>query len=1017
MCSTMFMDVTAQNVAINATGNAPNASAMIDIAATNKGLLIPRVTYCHRVTPACANGMLDVGGLLPAAAQGLLVYQTDAGTEGQGFYYNTSATTTPTWVKLFAGTGAGGIYAGSGSLSTDPTTVTMGANNLAFTSTVIDGFSVDGTTFSVDALNDRIGIGSTSPAEKLHVTGDFRVSTGQINSDVANLGLMQGVRANDAAYEWIGFYSGTTRQGIILYDGPWSGANNVSNEFSITAENNNHLTLNAGTNEHILIMPKGTGKVGIGTMGPTEKLHVEGGDVKINATSAQGYPDLILSGVGTQVNLRNDGARLWLHSNAAADMRVNIGTNYSNDLGLSLLYTPGTIGAGAGVFQIGQTQKNAATFTHGITELFTNGLERMRIDASGNVGIANTGPTEKLDVTGNIRASGTAYWGSSGTRTETKNDAGAAGGRSGYYQTSAPAPAANWPAGASTWWHLMEARHSNLGNNYSMQIAGSFYDQDFWVRKTNNVASAAWAKLITTANVSSYGDNLGNHTATTTLNMNSNDIDMVVGQSTRIHSLGEISFDWTTGGTYDSPANHGIQSKNEAGAWSDNIRINSYNEIINTLDANSNNATSYFKVQHHSTVNGTDLFWVRSADGYGYLLGNFGIGTTSPTSKLHVSGGTGSVDVLIEADNDNVGEADQPSITLSQDGAAVIGKLGYFGSTNQLTLKNVYNDALKLGTNNADRLTITGVGDVGIGTTAPSSKLEVNGRVESSRLGYVGTYSSTQVQGIWSIGSAYGISTGANDFGTQYGIAYAHTNAGTTGSKKPIAGWGHQILFTTSGTRNAAISLSSGHAYFAGNVGIGTTAPSTKLHVAGQVKITGGTPAAGQVLTSDASGLATWEPPGAPTLNQGMTRVIASNEVRLIGNNSGSYSNCNGCGYSVGTWLNVTNMSVARTITAGNFVQVNFSGRIETDDFNYYAPEQIFFRILRNGAEIARTAVSSRDPQWYFTDNNVSLTLYDSGAASGSNTYSVQCHMVNGQSGTESFYIGERYLTITEIKP
>ncbi|MBL4578070.1 MAG: hypothetical protein JKX74_06320, partial [Flavobacteriales bacterium] len=182
--------MTAQNVAINATGNAPNASAMIDIAATNKGLLIPRVTYCHRVTPACANGMLDVGGLLPAAAQGLLVYQTDAGTEGQGFYYNTSATTTPTWVKLFAGTGAGGIYAGSGSLSTDPTTVTMGANNLAFTSTVIDGFSVDGTTFSVDALNDRIGIGSTSPAEKLHVTGDFRVCTGQINSDVANLGLM-----------------------------------------------------------------------------------------------------------------------------------------------------------------------------------------------------------------------------------------------------------------------------------------------------------------------------------------------------------------------------------------------------------------------------------------------------------------------------------------------------------------------------------------------------------------------------------------------------------------------------------------------------------------------------------------------------------------------------------------------------------------------------------------------------------------------------------------------------------
>ncbi len=43
-----------------------------------------------------------------------------------------------------------------------------------------------------------------------------------------------------------------------------------------------------------------------------------------------------------------------------------------------------------------------------------------------------------------------------------------------------------------------------------------------------------------------------------------------------------------------------------------------------------------------------------------------------------------------------------------------------------------------------------------------------------------------------------------------------------------------------------------------GAVGIGTNNPTAKLEVAGQVKITGGSPGAGKVLTSDATGLASW---------------------------------------------------------------------------------------------------------------------------------------------------------------
>ena len=48
------------------------------------------------------------------------------------------------------------------------------------------------------------------------------------------------------------------------------------------------------------------------------------------------------------------------------------------------------------------------------------------------------------------------------------------------------------------------------------------------------------------------------------------------------------------------------------------------------------------------------------------------------------------------------------------------------------------------------------------------------------------------------------------------------------------------------------------------NVGIGTFAPNAKLHVKGTFKLADGTHGAGKILTSDATGLASWQPPPPP---------------------------------------------------------------------------------------------------------------------------------------------------------
>lgn len=77
-----FIIATQTTFAQNNVGigtNSPNASAVLDMTATDKGMLIPRMTASQR-------------GAIASPAEGLMVYQTDA---PKGFYYyNGSAWTT-----------------------------------------------------------------------------------------------------------------------------------------------------------------------------------------------------------------------------------------------------------------------------------------------------------------------------------------------------------------------------------------------------------------------------------------------------------------------------------------------------------------------------------------------------------------------------------------------------------------------------------------------------------------------------------------------------------------------------------------------------------------------------------------------------------------------------------------------------------------------------------------------------------------------------------------------------------
>jgi len=92
------------------------------------------------------------------------------------------------------------------------------------------------------------------------------------------------------------------------------------------------------------------------------------------------------------------------------------------------------------------------------------------------------------------------------------------------------------------------------------------------------------------------------------------------------------------------------------------------------------------------------------------------------------------------------------------------------------------------------------------------------------------------------------------------GQIYVSTDSGNTWSIMESNRVWMSVAMSADGTKQTAVA-NGGQIYVAYtgfSVGIGTKNPTAELEVAGQVKITGGSPSAGKVLISDAAGLATW---------------------------------------------------------------------------------------------------------------------------------------------------------------
>ena len=721
----------AQNIAINKGGALPNPSSMLDIDisgfSSKKGLLIPRVTAAEKTSM----------NPLPAPAQGLVVYQTNG---VQGFYYNTSANTTPVWVYLLPSGGNNGGWTTVGNSLTVTGTDFIGtSDNNPF---VLKTKSSEYMRFTT---NLNVGVGVTNPQLDIEIKGDSGIAVYR-----KNLTLTSGIRSESprirySFYDYddpcnslpAGVYTlvprptfarpiflfknknGAMRCGIFLdtlhsmktfaeasvafgYDvgalGKASMA--IGGGSGATANYATAMGYNAyasGSNSTAFSISQSRGKQSLSVAGITRD----------SLTYCFGTNDVVKTG-GVAIGFSNyvrgiNSVVLGFQTNSIADNNITIGTSGLIP-GCSSSYYRGITNNISNSLMIG-FNSDTATFYIGPSA---------GLGTTGNVGIGTVNPSSKLDVNG---------------KTTTAQLQVTAGAVSGSVLTSDASGNATWqsvPSATATAWGLS----GNTGTTAGTNFIGTTDATDF-VFKTN---SAEKLRILSGGNIGigtasplnkldvSGAMTIGSlYAGINTAPVNGLLVEgkVGVGVSSPLAKLDVRSSNVTTASTTVGNL-HVMTTDAQNIDFGASISLGGYNDnaasalrVFGTIEGrkqniNSGSSSGYLSFK---TNNAGNLLERMRID----YLGNVGIGTTLPGSKFHVSG----------------------SETATHGKNACI-ELSNTSSTNNWYLRSgatgtaTPTDGFSIADETNYRFVIDASGNVGIGCTTPSQRLSVSGNIYAS---------------------------------------------------------------------------------------------------------------------------------------------------------------------------------------------------------------------------------------------------------------------------------------------
>ena len=640
-----------------------------------------------------------------------------------------------------------------------------------------------------------LGIGTTSPDKKLEVSGDIKISGGDYNGlFFENAGgttktLFYQHQANDALI--IKDIVNNTDRVWFGNDGDVGiGINPQANLHIYKAhtavpelriDNANHVMKLQANGTASVIDSTATNTLMVRASGSTKMTILNSGNVGIGQISPQAKLE-----VKTAIDSINTilSAPLATIGNLTAYLNyqdLEFRNNYVNTTGTAKV----RLRHHSNLYVNSGSQFSIATSTTGGTI-----TEALRVDHSQRVGIGTTHPASPLEVNGNVAFGDTAT-GIKGTIHSTDE-------------------------------YRINALDVDENGYNSLHLRADGTDGLFIQKDTNKVGIGTSSPL-EKLDVNGVAKFRGTSSSSKVLELGQ------LSYNANVEAINISYFDDTSGGT--SLLTSGDHLEIHGGRWGSRTTITRGGQGGAVPIASLYGAGSEAWLELYEPTSPTDSQAYETkirlrANSHSYFMNNLAIGTTTAEGKVHIYNGDSNTTPDTDGDELVVENSNRSGISiLSGTGSGSIGSV-IFGSSddangagitwqnyiNTLTVKtqNTAGILRFASNNNVEAMRILANGNVGIGDDNPPNKLSVKG--SSTDLLYLegdGITSNSIIQS-------------------------------ATGGSTRIRSAGGKVEFYTGGSANSSGASGADFAMVVNasqNVGIGTTSPSTKLHVTGLVQI------------------------------------------------------------------------------------------------------------------------------------------------------------------------------------